>query len=74
MLTYLLTSSWRQKRELLPITGNLLYLLLGPLSLSHLKAERLHLLTLALHLLLLVAQLANEPLLCRPGRTQQNRI
>lgn len=48
----------RHKGELAN-TGRLLYLLFGPLCLSHLKAESLDLLSLALYLLLLVAQLAS---------------
>lgn len=52
----------------LATTGRLLYLLLGSLWLSHLKAESLNLLTLALYLLLFVAQLASQALLCRPGQ------
>lgn len=51
------------EQGVLATTGRLLYLLLGPLGLSHLKAESLYLLTLALHLLLLVAQLASQALL-----------
>lgn len=51
----------------LATTGRLLYLLLGPLCLSHLKAESLNLLSLALNLLLLVSQLTSQTLLHRPG-------
>ncbi len=49
-------------------TGRLLYLLPGPLCFSHLKAESLDLLGLALYLFLLISQLASQALLRRPGR------
>lgn len=55
-------SGWRRQGEL-PTTGRLHYLLLGPLCLPHLEAQRLHLLSLALDLLLLVPELATQTLL-----------
>lgn len=51
------------RQGVLPTTGSLLYLLLGSLSLSHLKAESLKLLIMTLHLLLLITQLAHQALL-----------
>lgn len=59
---------------MLPTTGILLYLLLSPLSLSHLKAESLNLLTLRFHLLLFVAQLSSEALLCRPVKIKVTNV
>lgn len=56
----------RQSRACQQPRGSLLYLLLGPLGLSHLEAESLHLLILAFHLLLFVTQLTNQALLRRP--------
>lgn len=63
----LCTDQWTEREQgVLANTGSLLYLLLGPLCLSHLKAESLNLLCLTLYFLLLVTQLASKALLCRP--------
>lgn len=62
------------EQGVLATTGRLLYLLLAPLGLPHLKAESLDLLTIALHLLLLVAHLASQALLYRPGRNVQSKV